>query len=108
MRRISPVPVLAVGLIALVALVVPWLGLADPVKIDVGNRLVGPSWQHWLGQDEVGRDILSRLLWGARSSLSVAILSASIACVIGTSLGVLGGFLGGIAFMYATAALIKV
>ena len=95
MKRLNPVPVVAVGLIALVALIVPWLGLPDPVRIDVGNRLSDPSWQHWLGQDEVGRDILSRLLWGARSSLTVAILSALIGCVIGTSLGVLGGFLGG-------------
>jgi len=96
MRRISPVPVAAVGLIGLVALVVPWLGLPDPVTIDVSNRLSPPSWQHWLGQDEVGRDILSRLLWGARSSLTVAILSALIGCAIGTTLGVLGGFLGGV------------
>ncbi len=95
MRRISPLPVIAVGLIALVALIVPWLGLPDPVRIDVPHRLSGPSWGHWLGQDEVGRDILSRLLWGARSSLTVALFSAVIACLVGTSLGVLGGFLGG-------------
>ncbi|MCC7282740.1 MAG: dipeptide/oligopeptide/nickel ABC transporter permease/ATP-binding protein [Acetobacteraceae bacterium] len=96
MRRVNPIPVVAIGLIGLVALMAPWLGLADPVRIDVSNRLSAPSWQHWLGQDEVGRDILSRLLWGARSSLTVAILSASIGCAIGTSLGVLGGFLGGV------------
>ncbi|MBW6398247.1 dipeptide/oligopeptide/nickel ABC transporter permease/ATP-binding protein [Roseomonas sp. HJA6] len=96
MRRINPIPLAAVGIIALLALLVPYLGLPDPVRIDVPNRLAGPSWQHLLGQDEVGRDILSRLLWGARSSLTVALLSATIACVIGTALGVMGGFLGGV------------
>jgi len=96
MRRISTLPVVAVGLIAFVALVVPWLGLPDPVQIDVPHRLSGPSWDHWLGRDEVGRDILSRLLWGARSSLTVALFSAVIACLVGTTLGVLGGFLGGL------------
>ncbi len=64
--------------------------------MDVARRLTGPSWTHWLGQDDLGRDILSRLLWGARSSLTVAVLSASLSCVIGTALGVLGGFLRGI------------
>jgi peptide/nickel transport system permease protein len=64
--------------------------------MDVAHRLTGPSWMHWLGQDDLGRDSLSRLLWGARSSLSVAVLSASLSCVVGTSLGVLGGFLRGV------------
>ncbi len=64
--------------------------------MDVAHRLLGPSWTHLLGQDDLGRDILSRLLWGARSSLTVAIFAASLSCVIGTALGVLGGFLRGI------------
>ncbi len=96
MRRIRPLPVIAVGAIALLALIVPVLGLPDPVRMDVAHRLTGPSWAHWLGQDDLGRDSLSRLLWGARSSLSVAVLSASLSCVVGTSLGVLGGFLRGV------------
>ncbi len=80
----------------MLALIVPVLGLPDPVRMDVAHRLTGPSWMHWLGQDDLGRDSLSRLLWGARSSLSVAVLSASLSCVVGTSLGVLGGFLRGV------------
>jgi peptide/nickel transport system permease protein len=95
-RRISPIPVVAVGTIALLALIVPVLGLSDPARMDVAHRLTGPSWTHWLGQDDLGRDILSRLLWGARSSLTVAVLSASLSCVLGTALGVLGGFLRGV------------
>ena len=91
MRRISPIPLAAVGVIALLALIVPWLGLPDPVRMDVAHRLTGPSAGHLLGQDDLGRDILSELLWGARSSLTVAILSAAVSCAVGTSLGVLGG-----------------
>jgi peptide/nickel transport system permease protein len=88
-------PLLAVAAIAIVALAVPLLPLPAPVTMDVANRLAGPSALHMLGQDEFGRDVLSRLLWGARVSLSVAVSSAAIACVIGTALGVLGGFLRG-------------
>ena len=64
--------------------------------MNVAQRMALPSAAHWLGQDEYGRDVLSRLLWGARVSLTVAAASASIACVLGTALGVTGGFLGGI------------
>ena len=96
MKRIGPIPVVAVGAIALLALIVPVLGLSDPARMDVAHRLTGPSWAHWLGQDDLGRDILSRLLWGARSSLTVAVLSASLSCVVGAALGVLGGFLRGV------------
>ncbi|MBE9605642.1 dipeptide/oligopeptide/nickel ABC transporter permease/ATP-binding protein [Acetobacteraceae bacterium H6797] len=95
MKRLSPFPVAAVGLIAFAALITPFLPLPDPVRIDVANRLAGFSASHWLGQDEVGRDVLSRLLWGARASLMVAFFSSLAACIIGTALGVLGGFLRG-------------
>jgi peptide/nickel transport system permease protein len=74
---------------------VPWLGLHNPVTIDVAHRMAGPSMSHWLGQDEFGRDVLSRLLWGARVSLTVACAAAALAGVLGTALGLAGGFLGG-------------
>jgi peptide/nickel transport system permease protein len=105
MKRLDPLPVAAVGLIALLALLTPFFGLPDPVRIDVANRLAMPSWSHLLGQDEVGRDVLSRLLWGARASLSVAFFSAAIACVIGTAMGVLGGFLRGVAELLTVRAM---
>lgn len=96
MRRVGPIPVIAVGLIVLMAAIVPWLGLDDPVRMDIAHRLTGPSWTHALGQDDVGRDILSRLLWGARASLIIAVSSAVLSCALGTALGVSGGFLRGI------------
>ncbi len=88
-------PGIAVGLLALAALAAPLLPLADPVRMDVAHRLAGPAAGHLLGQDEYGRDVLSRLLWGARVSLTVALSASVIACVLGTVFGILGGFLRG-------------
>ncbi len=92
--RLRRAPVVMVGLIALLALAVPVLGLPDPVRMDIAHRLAAPSAAHWLGQDEYGRDMLTRLLWGARVSLSVATASAAAACILGVALGLAGGFLG--------------
>ena len=78
--------------IVVVALAAPLLPLADPVKMEVPARLALPSFAHPLGQDEYGRDVLSRIIWGARASLTVAFLSALLAGVIGTTLGLLGGY----------------
>jgi peptide/nickel transport system permease protein len=69
--------------------------------MDVAHRLAPPSQTHWLGQDEFGRDVLSRLVWGARVSLSVAAASASLACIVGVTLGLAGGFLGSVAELLA-------
>jgi peptide/nickel transport system permease protein len=79
-----------------VALAAPVLLLPDPVKMEVSMRLMPPSAAHMLGQDEYGRDVLSRIVWGARASLSVAFLSAVFAGVIGTTLGLFGGYLRGL------------
>ncbi len=86
----------AVGLIVALALCAPLLPLTDPVRMDVAHRLAGTAPGHWLGQDEYGRDVLSRLLWGARISLTVALAASAIAGVLGTTLGILGGYLRGL------------
>jgi peptide/nickel transport system permease protein len=83
------------GIIA-VALAAPLLPLANPVTMEVSARLTPPSFAHLLGQDEYGRDVLSRIIWGARASLAVAFLSALFGGVIGITLGLLGGYLRGI------------
>ena len=105
MRRLALTPILAVAAIALIALLVPVLPLPGPVSMDVAHRMAPPSAAHWLGQDEYGRDVLSRLLWGARVSLAVAAASAAIACVLGTSLGIVGGFLGPVAEFFAVRSM---
>ena len=94
-------PVAAVAAIAIVALAVPLLPLASPVSMDIAHRMATPGAAHWLGQDEYGRDVLTRLLWGARVSLAVAGASSAIACVLGTALGIAGGFLGRVAELLA-------
>ncbi len=86
------------------ALLAPLLPLPAPVSMDVAHRLALPSAAHWLGQDEYGRDVLTRLLWGARVSLTVAAASSAIACVLGTALGVAGGFCGGVVEVLAVRA----
>ncbi len=96
MRRIRRLPMLTMGVIVLLALLVPVLPLPDPVHMDVAHRLARPSVRHLLGQDEYGRDELTRLLWGARVSLAVSFSASALACVIGTALGLAGGFLRGV------------
>jgi len=94
-------PVAALGLIALLAILAPWLPIANPVSMDIVHRMSPPSTAHWLGQDEFGRDEFSRLLWGARVSLAVALASSGIACLLGIALGLAGGFLGRLAELLA-------
>lgn len=86
-----------VALLVLIAVAAPYLPLENPLRIRVAQRMAGPSWDAWLGRDEFGRDVFSRIVWGARSSLTVAFLSAAIACVVGSILGLIGGFVRGVA-----------
>ena len=95
MRRLL-LPAGVVALVVLLAIAAPLLPLADPIRQDVGNRLAAWLPGSPLGRDEFGRDVLSRLVWGARASLMVAFASATIAAVIGTALGLLGGWFRGL------------
>jgi peptide/nickel transport system permease protein len=90
-------PATAVLLLIAVAAIVPALGLPNPIRQDMANRLAGPMPGSLLGRDEFGRDVLSRLLWGARTSLFVAFASATIAALAGTAIGVAAGWLRGAA-----------
>ena len=67
----------------------------DPLVQDLTFRLKPPSAEHWFGTDELGRDVFSRVIFGARTSLYVGLLSVSIASVLGITVGVLAGFIGG-------------
>ncbi|MDA8048626.1 MAG: dipeptide/oligopeptide/nickel ABC transporter permease/ATP-binding protein [Rhodospirillales bacterium] len=96
MRRFPWLAAMAVCVIALTAVLAPVLLLASPVRIDIAHRLGGASAAHPLGRDELGRDELSRLIWGARSSLTVAFGASLLAGVIGIGFGVLGGFFRGV------------
>jgi peptide/nickel transport system permease protein len=82
--------------VALVALFAPLIAPYDPNANDYSEILAGPSAYHLLGTDPVGRDILSRLIYGARVSLSVGLISVSIGAAIGVPLGLLAGYFGGV------------
>ncbi len=86
--------VLLLGLFA-TCLLAPLLPLAPDAQIDLDNRLQAPSGSHLLGTDELGRDILSRLLWGGRVSLLISLVVVSISLAIGTALGSVCGYGGG-------------
>jgi len=81
--------------VVLAALVAPVLAPYDPTGQNILVRLSGPTAQHWLGTDQFGRDLLSRILFGFRNSLMVAFISVVASVVIGTFLGVSAAYLGG-------------
>ena len=83
-----------VVLMVLAALLAPWLAPADPVRGALARSLEPPSPAFLLGTDAQGRDVLSRVLYGARLSLAVGLISQSIACVLGLALGLVAGYYG--------------
>ena len=86
------------GLFALVcalALAAPWISPHDPLDQNILKRLQGPSSEFWMGTDAYGRDIFSRILYGARISLMIGLVSITIALLIGTTIGLLAGYFGG-------------
>jgi peptide/nickel transport system permease protein len=99
-NRVRRQPLAVVGVVLLSAFVLgglfaPWLAPRDPASIDLLHRLESPSATHWAGTDELGRDILSRLLWGGRLSLAVSMTVVAISLALGLVLGGLAGYLGG-------------
>lgn len=89
-----------VGLAFVVALVVcavfaPWISPHDPYRVALDEQLLGPSRTYWLGTDNFGRDVLTRILYGARISLVVGIVPSLISLAIGAVMGILSGYLGG-------------
>ena len=84
-----------VAMVAVLAVFAPLIAPYDPAAINVKNILLPPSWEHWCGTDTLGRDVFSRMLYGARVSLAVGFVAVGIAIVIGTFLGALAGHLGG-------------
>lgn len=98
--RVRQQPLAAIGICLLViftvcAIFAPWLAPRDPAALDLHGRLAGPSAAHWFGTDELGRDILSRTLYGARISLIVAITVVGLSLAIGMVAGCIAGFYGG-------------
>jgi peptide/nickel transport system permease protein len=85
-----------VGVLVVVAVLAPVLAPWDPNRPDTRKILVGPSKSHWLGTDQIGRDVFSRVLHGSRISLAVGFVSVGIAALIGILLGATAGYQGGL------------
>ena len=99
-RLVRRQPLAVVGVVLLAGFVAcglaaPWLAPYNPASIDLLHRLQGPSAAHWAGTDELGRDMLSRLLWGARISLAVSVSVVTVSLALGLAVGGLAGYLGG-------------
>lgn len=85
---------LLIGLLLILALIGPWIASYPPLAPDPIHRLQSPSWSHPFGTDSLGRDILSRVIYGSRISMIIGLIAVSISLVPGTILGLLSGFYG--------------
>ncbi|MBC7468813.1 MAG: ABC transporter permease [Ramlibacter sp.] len=94
-RRGALVGLAVVVLFIVLALFAPWIAPQDPIAASWAAIRKAPSAQYWLGTDEIGRDVLSRVIWGTRASLLAGVVSVSISLLIGVPLGMAAGFLGG-------------
>jgi peptide/nickel transport system permease protein len=94
-HRLATAGCLVLTAFLLCAILAPWLAPHDPAQLNLSARLLPPSAAHWFGTDELGRDVLSRTLYGARISLTVAIAVVGLSLALGVTLGMLAGFYGG-------------
>ena len=94
-NKLSLIGAIAVVILVCVSILAPFISPYDPTTIDVYNVLSPPSREHPLGTDELGRDLLSRIIWGSRVSLKVVFVAVGIALCIGTLIGAVAGFYGG-------------
>jgi ABC-type dipeptide/oligopeptide/nickel transport system permease subunit len=94
-NRLASVGLVIVVLLCLLALLAPLISPFDPYEQDLYAVLSGPTAQHWLGTDNLGRDLLSRILYGARVSLTTGLLCTFFAAMIGIPIGLIAGYIGG-------------
>ncbi|MGI9026627.1 MAG: ABC transporter permease, partial [Burkholderiaceae bacterium] len=95
-RRRGAVVGLAVVLIFIaMAVLAPWLSPYDPIETSWSAIRKAPSAAHWFGTDDIGRDVLSRVVWGTRASLLAGVVSMSISLLLGVPIGLGAGFIGG-------------
>lgn len=95
-NRMAMTGVILLVLLALMAILADYIAPYNPYKMDLANNLQSPSGQHLLGTDKLGRDVLSRVIYGARISLVVGFIVQGIALLIGVTLGAISGYFGGV------------
>ena len=93
--RLLTVAIAAVALLVSVALLAPWIAPYDPMAQSIAERLQGPNASHWLGTDQFGRDLLSRIVYGLRASLGISALAVGMALLIGGTLGLMSAWFRG-------------
>lgn len=94
-NRLALIGGIIVLVLVIVAIIGPWIAPHDPIEMTLAKQFMPPSREHWMGTDDFGRDILSRLIHGSRQSLMVGIVSISIGAVVGMAIGLVSGFFGG-------------
>jgi ABC-type dipeptide/oligopeptide/nickel transport system permease subunit len=97
-RKVVVFGLIIILLLILTAIFAPLIAPYNPYKIDLDVQLVQPQWNHLLGTDDLGRDTLSRLIYGSRTSLMVGFIAVGIAAVLGITLGLVAGYFGGITY----------
>jgi peptide/nickel transport system permease protein len=95
MNRLSIVGLIIVAILVIVAIFAPWIATHDVGATNLSLRYLPPSAAHWFGTDSTGRDIFSRIVFGARISLQVGLIVVTVSAVIGTLLGAFAGYYGG-------------
>ncbi|MCL0030040.1 ABC transporter permease, partial [Dehalococcoidia bacterium] len=94
-NRMAMVGLVIISIFVLCAILAPWIAPHDPLDSSLSHTLQGPSPANPLGRDELGRDILSRILHGARISLSIGLISVAIGALVGVPIGAISGYYGG-------------
>jgi peptide/nickel transport system permease protein len=97
-RKLYLIGFIIVVIIILTAIFAPLLAPYNPIKPDIVHRLQGPSWQHWLGTDSLGRDMLSRIIYGAQVSLEIGFSAVFASAIIGALMGLTAAHFGGWVF----------
>src|SRR5688500_7972681 len=95
MNRLTVIGLVIVVVLVIVALAAPWIATYDVGETNLSMRYLPPSAAHWFGTDSTGRDIFSRVVFGAQISLQVGIIVVTVSAIIGTLLGAIAGYYGG-------------
>src|SRR5215204_204195 len=95
MNRLTIIGLVIVAVLVVVALFAPWIATHEVGATNLSMRYMGPSASHWFGTDSTGRDIFSRVVFGAQISLEVGIIVVTVSALFGTFIGSIAGFYGG-------------
>ena len=96
-QRLPWLPIIVLLIVLICAIFAPWLAPEDPTSLNILDKNIAPaqSWDHLLGTDVLGRDLLSRMIFGARTTVKISLISLAIGAVAGTAVGLVSGYKGG-------------